>query len=385
MSFLTKIKNVQTYLDSLKVRSPHTIQGVKYSLIKFEKFVENKYKGKNLEDILDELNRLDKSNQETALIDLLQDFVNYLDGIGMHPSTMKGYFSTAKRYLRYRGFKIYNEDISQNIILPRVVEEEKHPLTKEEIKKILDNSSVKRKTLYLTLLSSGMRIGECVSLRKRDFDVITHDRIAINIPGKFTKTKKPRTTFVSNEAAEYLKVILSKIKDDDLVFTKNPISDKAKLTEEVTFDRIRKKTNLTEKYDSKTHKISLQSFRAFFITKCNRVDFGVGHALAGHSLYMKRYDRLTLEEKLEYYKKAEPELCIYRDSTLTKQQSNEIDDLKANLAELTKRYEIDTARKDEEISELSHDLNVVTRFFDEYYNLNDVAMKINNDLSTKSR
>ncbi len=385
MSFLSKIKNEETYLNTLRVRSPHTIQGIKYSLKKFQIFVSDTYKGKTIEDVFDELIKLDKTNQEIAIIDLLQDFVNYLDGIGILPITMKGYFGSVKRYLRYRGFKIYNEDISQTIILPRVVEEEKHPLSKEEIKKILDNSSVKRKALYLTLLSSGMRIGECVSLRKRDFDVTTNNRITINIPGKFTKTKKPRTTFLSSEAADYIKPILSKIKDDDLVFTKNPNSDKAKLTEEVTFDRIRKKTNLTDKYDSKTHKISLQSFRAYFITKCNRIDFGVGHALAGHGLYMKRYDRLTIQEKLEYYIKAEPELCVYRDSTLTKQQSDEIDELKANLTALTKRYELDTVRKDSEISNLNHDLNVVNRFFEEYYNLNDIALKINNDLNTKSR
>lgn len=153
----------------------------------------------------------------------------------------------------------------------------------------------------------------------------------------------------------------------------------------MTFDRIRKKTNLTEKYDSNTHKISLQSFRAYFITKCNRIDFGVGHALAGHGLYMKRYDRLTIQEKLEYYIKAEPELCVYRDSTLTKQQSDEIDESKVNLAALTKRYELDTARKDSEISNLNHNLNVMTRFIEEYNNLNDTALKINNNLNNRNR
>lgn len=65
MSFLTKTKNEQTYLDSLRVRSPHTIQGIKYSLKKFQEFVENTYKGKTIEDVFDELNKLDKPIQKT--------------------------------------------------------------------------------------------------------------------------------------------------------------------------------------------------------------------------------------------------------------------------------------------------------------------------------
>ncbi|NOJ32833.1 MAG: hypothetical protein DA329_11915 [Candidatus Nitrosocosmicus sp.] len=54
MSFLTKTENEQTYLDSLRVRSPHTIQGIKYSLKKFQEFVENTFKGKTI-DVFDEL------------------------------------------------------------------------------------------------------------------------------------------------------------------------------------------------------------------------------------------------------------------------------------------------------------------------------------------
>lgn len=67
MSFLDKIKNEQTYLDSLLVRSPHTTAGIKYSLKKFQEFVENTYKGKTIEDVFDELHKLEKQRQETAI------------------------------------------------------------------------------------------------------------------------------------------------------------------------------------------------------------------------------------------------------------------------------------------------------------------------------
>lgn len=240
--------------------------------------------------------------------------------------------------MSYRGLKTHVEDVKQNIEFPRVVEEEKHGLTKDEIKKILDYASPRRKALYLTLLSSGMRIEETCALRKRDFDE-SLDRIQIHIPGKYTKTKKARTTFISREAAKYVTPILSKINPDKLVFGLNEDRTAAKLVELNYFTRLRRKAGFLEKYDSGVHKITVHSFRAWFITKCNRVDFGVGHALAGQELYMKRYDRLSVADKLEVYKKAEPILSIY-ENTSDEEREKRIADLEAKIENQKPGHEI---------------------------------------------
>ena len=52
------------------------------------------------------------------------------------------------------------------------------------------------------------------------------------------------------------------------------------------------------------------SFRSWFVTKCNRIDFGFGHALAGHETYMKRYDRISIKEKVDFYIRAEKTLQV---------------------------------------------------------------------------
>jgi len=54
------------------------------------------------------------------------------------------------------------------IDLPRRIAEEMHPLSVEEITRILGIASYRKKGLYLALLYSGMRIGEAVQVRKRD-------------------------------------------------------------------------------------------------------------------------------------------------------------------------------------------------------------------------
>ena len=53
------------------------------------------------------------------------------------------------------------------------------------------------------------------------------------------------------------------------------------------------------------------SFRSWFVSRCNRVDFGFGHSLAGHDLYMKRYDRMTINEKVELYLRSEKLLQVF--------------------------------------------------------------------------
>ena len=168
-----------------------------------------------------------------------------------------------------------------------------------------------------------MRITEACSLRKRDFDT-SGIRIKINIPAKFTKNKQARTTYLSKEAGNYVKPILDRINDDKLVFGTSEDPNCSKMNEIIRFTRVREKAGFIEKYASGTHKISLHSFRAWFISKCNRVDFGIGHAFAGHDLYMKQYDRHSEQDKLEFYLKAEQSLMIYDVPV----NENEMDDIR---------------------------------------------------------
>jgi len=66
--------------------------------------------------------------------------------------------------------------------------------------------------------------------------------------------------------------------------------------------------------DSKNHKISLHSFRAFFETQAsNTHGLEYAHALIGHSGYLEQYYRLSEEDRLEKYIELEPKLTIGED------------------------------------------------------------------------
>ena len=79
------------------------------------------------------------------------------------------------------------------------------------------------------------------------------------------------------------------------------------------FASARRRADLMEKYDhckQNRYKIHIHSMRSYFITKSNKKQFGLGHILAGHDFYMKRYNRYTVDELLSMYKQIEKDLTF---------------------------------------------------------------------------
>ena len=114
--------------------------------------------------------------------------------------------------------------------------------------------------------------------------------------------------------------------------------EQVRLSELQIFGRLRCKIGLSEKYESGISYVSLGgSLRSWFVTKCNRIDYGFGHALAGHDHYMKRYDRLTLEDKIELYLKAERTLQVFEYLD---------EDKEKKIKELEQKYEITNKKLD---------------------------------------
>lgn len=167
--------------------------------------------------------------------------------------------------------------------------------------------------LYLVLIGSGMRIRETVALRKKDFDLDYTERIKIEIPAQFTKTRTAHTTFVSKEAEFFLKPHLETLNNNDLVFATNSTPYHASMIEIEAFTRYRKRAGLNEKYEStRRHHISLHTFRSYFFIRVRRIhDTDIAHAMVGHTTYLDMYDRKEDEEKLELFLKVEPGLKIF--------------------------------------------------------------------------
>lgn len=329
MSRLEYERNKTSFVER-KLNSRSAIEAFKSAYKALEACVLQNY-GMSLEEKLEQLK---KNKRESEVWDFLQGFVSYLKSKGLTAVSIRSSFKRIKPYVAYRlEFKIHSEDVKTEIKFPKKQKNKRHGLTTNEIKKILDYASPQRKALYLTLLSSGMRIQESVQLRKRDFDT-NLERWKINLRASYTKNKAERITFISKESSDYLKPILEKLKDDDLVFGLSPDSWRSTLTEEAYFGRIRERAGLTDRYDnSRTNKITLHTFRSYFITKCEAVNDGMGHALAGHERYMAEYERYSDQELIGYYLKVEPELTLFNTEGLLLQNKIQDETIKKMVSE----------------------------------------------------
>jgi len=296
-----------------KSKSTSTVDFCKGALFSFDKFVFAKFGKDSTEEVIEDIKKLPETRHEQVIIDLFQKYL-YWKHEDSKASTSVAYYQTAVEYFAYHQLKINHYNLRRGITLPQDPKNMRYAVTLPEIRKLIDYAKPKRKCLYTVLLSSGMRIGETMGLRKRDFD-FTQERICITIPAKLTKRNMERQTYISKEAEHYLAPIIKKMNQDDLVFTTNKDNRKAVDNEILNFWNLRKKTELDSKYqDSAYHKITLHSFRAFFETQAsNTHNVEYSHALLGHTLYLDMYYRLTPEERLEKYIELEPKITIGED------------------------------------------------------------------------
>jgi integrase len=278
----------------------------------FEDFCVANYEGRTADEIVSELKSILFERRDEALFGVLQDYINWLIKRDLSHKTINNHFKIIMRYFSYQGIRVDSVALRQNVTRPKAIKEKLHPLTLEEIRAIFFYAPVKRRILYLVLIGTGMRIRECVALRKKDFCLDHPKRIKIEIPAQFTKNQTAHTTFVSKEASEYLTPHLKKLGANALVFATNQNPYHASMTEIEAFSRYRNRAGLTDKYaSSNRHHVTLHSFRSYFFTRARRVhDTDIAHAMVGHTTYLGMYDRKEDFEKLELYMEVEPLLYI---------------------------------------------------------------------------
>jgi len=314
-SFLTKKKTKESYWEKISTEPEGTKRNKRYAVDNFSLFVREKYEGRTLENIIEELLFIKKNREneyDDTLYELLQDWINWNEKRGLGNYTIRVTFSNVRKFLFYYGIKTNEQDIKEYLRFGRIPREERHPLSQEEYRAIIDGFAKNpyHQALFLSLGSSGMRIGEALGLKKKDLDV-SGARVKINIPPQ-TKTRRARSTYISKEAETKLEPILRKKGLNDYVFskknTKSFVSNYRR-----ALDRLIKRLSLDEKYQSNGfHKITSHSFRSYFFTKAARKNGeNYAHRMVGHGGYLIQYDRMTEEEKLQMYLKLEPDLVIF--------------------------------------------------------------------------
>ena len=332
MSILDIKRSKQDFLKHKSKSSESTL--INYTMIfrSIEKFCLTKYDS-SLEDIIEELAVVE--NPQEQVENMIQTYIDELELDGKASTTVIGYACMVKNYLKYRRVKFDKDELETSLDYKKQTISEKYPLTKEDIKTLLDHASFKQKAKILLQAGSGFRIGEIITLKKSDINRGL-ERYTATIRAENAKNGIERTTIISSEAMPYLDKILENKNDNDLIFYHKAKSIRnAVLCEMDTFKTLRKRSNLNMVYDNKkTHKITTHSLRAFFISQFEKTYSGFGHILSGHGKYMKQYERFTMGEKIEKYIETEKYLLIYEKPDENIALKKELDEMRAKIARL---------------------------------------------------
>ena len=273
------------------------------------------------------------------------------------------------------------ERLSRRIKGTRARTQDSVPST-EELGKILMQMPLHGNALFLTLASSGMRIGECLQLTLYDIK-LDEDPVRIEIPGGITKNGNRRTTFISSEAKQYIIEWLKNRKLYVNYSTKRSRFAKDMSTEKLfpfghtnaltIWHNALKKARLDER-DSSTNNYKLHPhvLRKYFRTRLGEsIPVDVTEALMGHEGYLTGvYRKYTIADLARIYLKGEGALAVF-----TNQQ--EIDKLKGNLEEKNNQLQrlingltgenmalkSDMKKQRGEIAELKNNIEFLTRHF----------------------
>jgi integrase len=337
-------QKLKGYLDSVYIMSHSysTIASYRLSIVNqnktgFRDYLQETYN-------INELEFAEQTMQEKFdVYATLRDHVVYLDGKNYKPKSITTRLAAIKGYLRFLGLKIYTEDCKHIIKMPKIIREPEVALTKELLLRVLRNVPQKVQTVILVLASSGMRIGELVQLRLSDIDFTTTPT-TIRLPGKITKTRTARETFITSEATKILKDYLSVLLkwnenqnnshlENITIFGQNPLADHnpnenpkqpAHLSAEGSLIRqlqyyIKKVPDLNKTNPNGIRVIHFHALRKFFRTTVGNAsgrDFA--EALIGHQFYMNTYYQLADEKKREMYLAVEPHLTLSDFETVDK-------------------------------------------------------------------
>jgi len=265
--------------------------------------------GKDLEQVIHDIKEGRVDAYKT-----LDDYLTYLSKSDRSPNTIANYFAIAKKFLRFYGSEFSNEKLKEMIDMPRIhtITQDRIP-TVEEMKAILYSTNIRGKAVISMLASSGMRIGELLSLRVKDVDFTSHPT-TIRLRPEVTKDRQGRTCFISDESTKFLRQYLGeRIKNQDsfifLVRDENVKEENKPISYwniDTIFTIAIKKAGIYEKDDHGRNRIHLHVLRKFFFTQMIAVlGREITEAIMGHKQFLdSAYRRFTESQLGEHYMKA---------------------------------------------------------------------------------
>lgn len=246
--------------------------------------------------------------------DVIDSFVGWLDGKGVKPKTIADYVSASRRFLVYAGINVEPALFKARVVMPKVTKIVDEPLRLEDVRLLLTRGrpNPKMRALILTLLSSGMRVGEALSIRGSDLD-LEGDPATVSIQAQYAKSRVARVAYVSDEAKEALKILVAGRPKDRLVVEYSGDLWQREKVATRTFRELADRAGLGEMIENhRIHKVHFHSFRKFFLTKAvDTLGDHAGHALCGHGFYMDTYYKKSEEERRSDYRRLMPHLTVF--------------------------------------------------------------------------
>jgi len=196
-----------------------------------------------------------------------------------------------------------------------------------ELRRIIMHMPVHGKALFLTLASSGMRIGEALQLKLDDIE-LDKNPVRVNIRGEYTKTGNSRIAFVSREAKEAIEEWL-KIRNRYIEAASGKSHRYGKPTEDqrlfpfeantayaIWKNALKKSGFLKKDTQTNRHTIHPHVLRKFFRTRLGSVlPVDVVEALMGHEGYLTEvYRRYSHEDLARFYLQGEPAITVFAEA-----------------------------------------------------------------------
>jgi integrase len=281
---IERLPRVQEFLSSKERGSVYHNLCYKTSLAYLYQFLNAKYSNLTLETIIDSIN-----SDNIDVYRFLNEFVTYLNlPKSLSQSTINQYLTCTKSYFQYHDVDIVPYKFKKRVVLSKIPREDEQPIDEKDIRTILLQCHNRRlKTYLLVLASSGVRATEACAIRLRDCN-FSESPTKLYIRPEYTKTKRSRDIYISDEASHYLKewieyrfrIDLNKTKKldekigDCLVFQVHEVK-KRKVTPRsiyvkllLQFHTVLDAVDFGQRKDNLSHrrKITLHSFRRFVKT-----------------------------------------------------------------------------------------------------------------------
>jgi integrase len=231
------------------------------------------------------------------------------------PNSLRNHLSVVKKFLSLNNVEVSNDKMRAKVELPRyyAVTRDRAP-SPEELMRVVMHTDVRGKALTTMLASSGMRIGELLSLRVKDID-FSKRPTTVYLRAEVTKDRQARYCFISDEATTFLREFLGQrtAHAESYIF---PTSTRGKAHKtgnapmtywnaDEIFSRALRVSSLEEKDDNGRDVIHIHSLRKFFFSQLVPVlGREVVEALMGHKAFLdSSYRRFTEKQMGEFYLK----------------------------------------------------------------------------------